>query len=325
MKRRDVITLLGGAVACPAVWPATSLAQRAPRFSTVGILNLASTDAEDGLKRGLRELGHVEGRNIAYEARYADGRLERLDRLAAELLALKPALIASSTTQAIQAIRRISTTVPIVMTATSDPIGSGLIATLARPGGNTTGVTLLSSDVAGKRLEFLKEIAPNVSRVAVLCYKHHPPTALMFKETQLAAQALDIQLRLLEADTAGLDAAFEDIRRTGMQGLIAQHTVAFVPHIPRIAALAAECRLPSIHEIRQYPAAGGLMSYGANIESLGHRAANFADRILKGAKPGDLPVEQPTKFELIVNRKAAAALGIAVPETLLTLVDEAID
>src|SRR5262245_15358258 len=281
MKRRDFIRLVGGAVASPAVWPAAALAQRAPRFSTVGILNLAPTDSENGLKLGLRELGYVEGRNIAYEARYADGQQERLDRLAAELLALKPALIASSTTQAIQAIRRVNTAVPIVMTAISDPIGSGLISTLARPGGSTTGVTLQSSDVAGKRLELLKEIAPQVSRVAVLCYKHHPPTALMFKETQLAAQALDIQLRLLEADTAGIEAAFDDIRRTGMQALIAQHTVAFVPHIPRIAALAAECRLPSIHEIRQYPAAGGLMSYGANIASLGHRAANFADRILK--------------------------------------------
>ena len=253
--------------------------QRAPRFSTVGILNLASTDAEDGLKRGLRELGHVEGRNIAYEARYADGRLERLDRLAAELLALKPALIASSTTQAIQAIRRISTTVPIVMTATSDPIGSGLIATLARPVGNTIGVMLLSSDVAGKRLEFLKEIAPHVSRVAVLCYKHHPPTALMFKETQLAAQALDIQLRLLEADTAGFDAAFEDFRRTGMQGLIAQHTVAFVAAHP--ADRGARRRVPPAEHPRNPPVSGrgGLMSYGANIESPGHRAANFADRL----------------------------------------------
>ena len=209
MKRRDFIRLVGGAVACPAAWPAAALAQRSPRFSTVGILNLAPTDAEDGLKRGLRELGYVEGRNIAYEARYADGQLERLDRLATELLALKPALIASSTTQAIQAIRRISTAVPIVMTAISDPIGSGLIATLSRPGGNTTGVTLQSSDVAGKRLELLKEVAP-VSRVAVLCYKHHPPTALMFKETQLAAHVLE---RRVDARCVGLDQPQLDVER----------------------------------------------------------------------------------------------------------------
>lgn len=325
MKRREFIGLLAGAVASPAIGPGAAHAQANRKIPKVGILNLAPTDSENGLKRGLRELGYIEGRNIAFEARYADGQQDRLDRLASELLTLKPALIASSTTQAIQAIRRVNTAMPIVMTATSDPIGSGLIASLARPGGNTTGVTLLSSDVAGKRVELLKEIAPQVSRVAVLAYKDHPPTALMFKETQLAAQALNIELRLIEVDTAGIEAAFEEINRTRMHALIAQHTVAFVPHIPQIAALAAERRLPSIHEIRQFAAAGGLMSYGANIENLGHRSANFADRILKGARPGDLPVEQPTKFELIVNRKAATALGLTVPETLLSVVDEAIE
>jgi putative ABC transport system substrate-binding protein len=320
MKRREVITLLGGS----AAWPLVAHAQ--PRRSAkIGILNLAPTPAEEGLKRGLRELGHVEGRTVSYEARYADGRQERLDALAAELLALRPNVIASSTTEAILAIRRVNKTVPIVMTATSDPIGSDLIASLSRPGGFTTGVTLLSSDVAGKRLELLKEIAPNISRVAVLAYKNHPPTAPMYKETQAAARALKVETMLLEVETAGIEGAFESIRNARMQAVIVQHTVAFVPHVPQIAALTIKYRLPAIHEIRAFADAGGLMSYGANIEAAGRRAAAYVDKILKGVKPGDLPVEQPTRFELIVNLKAARTLGLTVAALLLASADETID
>ena len=262
MRRREVLSVLGAA----AAWPLTARAQ-GQKIHKVGILNLGPTSSEVGLKRGLRELGYAEGRNIIFETRYANGRQERLGELAKELLTLGVDLIASSTTQAIEAIRNLNATIPIVMTATSDPIGSGLIDNLSRPG-NTTGVTLLSSDVAGKRVELLKEVAPHVSRIAVLAYKNHPPTALMFKETQAAARVLQIEVQLLEVDAVDIEVAFEAARKSNAQAMVVQQSVAFVTHIPRIAALAGKYHLPSIHEIRAYPVAGGLMSYGTNIENL---------------------------------------------------------
>ena len=194
---------------------------------------------------------------------------------------------------------------------------------MSRPG-NTTGVTLLSSDVAGKRVELLKEVAPHVSRIAVLAYKNHPPTALMFKETQAAARVLQIEVQLLEVDAVDIEVAFEAARKSNAQAMVVQQSVAFVTHIPRIAALAGKYHLPSIHEIRAYPVAGGLMSYGTNIENLG-RAAIFVDKILKGTKADDLPVEQPTRFELVINLKAAKALDLAIPPTLLARADEVIE
>ena len=320
MKRREFIKLLS----VTAAWPLAAHAQQPQRVPKIGILNLAPTSSEQGLKRGLRDLGYVEGRNIIFEARYAEGQQDRLGGLATELLGLKPDVVASATTQAIHAIRHVSATIPIVMTATSDPIGSSLIDSLSRPG-HTTGVTLLSSDVAGKHVELLKEITPDLSHVVVLAYKNHPPTALMFKESETAARALKIKLQLLEVDTKDIETAFQAIHKTSAQALIVQQSVAFVSHIPRIAALAAEHRLPSIHEIRAYVNAGGLMSYGTNVENLGYRAASFVDKILKGAHPGDLPVEQPTRFELVINLKAAKALGLTVPPTLLARADEVIE
>lgn len=195
-------------------------------------------------------------------------------RTGQRLLALGVDLMASSTTQAIEAIRNLNATIPIVMTATSDPIGSGLIDNLSRPG-NTTGVTLLSSDVAGKRIELLKEVAPHVSRIAVLAYKNHPPTALMFKETQAAARALQIEVQLLEVDAVDIENAFEATRKANAQAMVVQQSVAFVTHIPRIAELAAKYHLPSVHEIRAYPVAGGLMSYGTNIREFGISRCHF--------------------------------------------------
>src|SRR4051812_16305588 len=196
MRRREIMALLGLAVALPTAVGAQS-AQKIPR---IGILDLAPTNAEPGLRRGLRELGYIEGQNIIIEARYAEGRQERLPELAAELLRLKMDIIASATTQAIQVVRRADPAIPIVMTNISDPIGSALADRLSRPGGNTTGVTMLSTDVAAKRLALLKEAIPELKRVAVLAYRHHPPTALLFKETEAAAQTLELEVQLLEVE-----------------------------------------------------------------------------------------------------------------------------
>ena len=233
----------------------------------------------------------------------------------------------SGTTEAILAIRRIDRTIPVVMSAISDPIGSGLIASLARPGGNTTGLTLLSTDLAAKRLQLLRELVPHVKRVAVLAYWPHQPTTLLFREHRMAAEKLDVQLQLHKAESIDeIENAFEIMTREGAEAVIVQQNSAWNGYLKQIADLANKRRLPAIHEFSSdFPSAGGLASYGPSRFDLGRRAAFYVDKILKGAKPSDLPVEQPTKFELVLNRKTAKALGLTVPPTLLASADEVIE
>src|SRR4051794_3462912 len=321
MNRREVLAGISAAVTCPVA----ARAQTAQKVSRIGILDLAPTNAEPGLRRGLRELGYVEGQNIIIVARYADGRQERLPELAAELLRLKMDVIASATTQAIQAVRRADPAIPIVMTNISDPIGSGLADSLSYPGGNTTGVTMLSTEVAAKRLALLKEAFPALERVAVLAYARHPPTALLFRESAEAAKALGLEVQLLEVELDEIEQAFTTILRGNAGALVVQQATALNPLRQRIAELAIEHRLPTMHEVRPLVEVGGLMAYGANPLERGHRSATYVDKILKGARPGDLPIEQATRFHLSINLSTAKALGLEIPPTLLARADEVIE
>ena len=267
----------------------------------------------------------MEGQNLIILYRWAAGRKDRLVDLAKELLQLKVELFASQSTEAIAAIRSINETIPIVMTGISDPIGNKLIASFARPGGNTTGVTLFSTDLATKRLGLIREVVPNLSRVAVLVERDHPPTATMIKETQDAAGPMQVELQILEVRADQIRDAFKSMERARPDALIVQQTTTFNAYTKEIADLALDARLPSVHENREYVQAGGLIAYGPDFFALGQRAAYYVDRILKGTNPADLPVEQPTKFVLALNLKCAKTLGVTVPPALLATADEVIE
>ena len=324
MKRREFISLLGGTV---AAWPLAVRAQQPAKMHRIGFLTLSSgpSPSTEGFQRGLSQLGYVEGQNVIILYRWAAGRKDRLVDLAKELLQLKVDLFASQSTEAITAIRSINETIPIVMTSITDPIGNKLIASFARPGGNTTGMTLSSTDLATKRLGLLKEVVPNLSRIAVLVERDHPPTATMIKETQDAAGGMRIELQILEVHPEQISDAFKAMERARPDALILQQTATFNAYTKEIANLALDSRLPSVHENREYVRSGGLMAYGPDIFALGQRAAYYVDRILKGTKPADLPVEQPTKFVLALNLKCAKTLGVNVPPALLASADEVIE
>ena len=324
MRRREFITLAGSAA---AAWSLAARAQQPEKMHRIGYLTLLSgpTSSTEGFQRGLSQLGYVEGQNVIILYRWAAGRKDRLVDLAKELLQLKVDLFASQSTEAITAIRGINETIPIVMTSVADPIGNKLVASFARPGGNTTGVTPSSTDLATKRLGLLKEVVPNLSRVAVLVERDHPPTATMIKETQAAAGPMQIELQILEVRAEQIRDAFKSMERARPDALIVQQTTTFNAYIKEIAVLALDARLPSVHENREYVRAGGLIAYGPDFFALGQRAAYYVDRILKGTNPTDLPVEQPTKFVLALNLKCAKTLGVTVPPALLATADEVIE
>jgi len=325
MKRRAFIALIGGA----AAWPFAARAQQAEKKYTVGILSAGgeNTALSVAFADALRELGWVEGRNVVFEYRYAENRPERLPELAADLVRLKVDVIAAAGTLAPLAAKRASATIPIVMTAAGDPLGSGLVASLARPGGNVTGMSLMAPDLGGKRLELLKDVLPRLSRVAVLWNAANPYSALVFKETQTGGQTLGIEVQSLEVrDPDDFDGTFEAVRRQHPEALITVEDPLTVGHRKRIADFAVEHQLPSLHGVREFAAAGGLMSYGASLADLFRRAAGYVDKILiMGAKPADLPVQQPTKFEFVINLKTAMALGLRIPDKLVALADEVIE
>src|SRR6266446_1294977 len=301
MRRREFISLLGGAAAS---WPlAAGAQQQARKIYTVGILSAGTDPAalSTAFLDGLREFGKDEGKNVVFEHRYAENRLERLPELAAELVRLKVDVIAAAATLAPLAAKQATTTIPIVIIAAGDPLGSGLVASLARPGGNVTGMSLMALDLGGKRLELLKEVLPRLSRVAVLWNAANPYPALVFKETQAAGRTLGIEVQSFEVrGSDDFDGAFEAVSRTRPDALITVEDPLTVDHRKRIADFATAHRLPSLHGLREFVAAGGLISYGANIADLFRRAAGYVDKILKGATPADLPVQQPTKFELAI-------------------------
>ena len=322
--RRDFMALVGGAA---VAWPLLAGAQQAGSRHTVGILSASGESALNTVfVATLSELGWVEGKNVVFEHRYAEDRIERLPGLAADLVHLKVDVIAAAGTLAPLAAKQASSTIPIVMTAAGDPLGSGLVASLARPGGNVTGMSLMAPDLGGKRLELLKEVLPRLARVAVLWNAANPYSALVFKETQAAGQTLGIEVQSLEVRAPDdFDGAFEAARRQRPDALITVEDPLTTSHRQRVADFTAEQQLPSLHGVREFAAAGGLMSYGASLADLFQRAAGYVDKILRGAKPADLPVQQPSKFELVINLKTAKSLGIVFPPGLLAIADEVIE
>jgi len=274
---------------------------------------------------GMRALGYVEGQNLVMEYRYAAGQYERFPALAAELVRLPVDVLLAVITPAALALKNATTTIPIVMVSVGDPVGSGLVASLARPGGNITGLASLSPELVGKQLEFLKEALPTVSRVAVLWNPANPSHALTLPEVDVAAQRLGVQLHRVEArGPEAFDRAFAAMTSAHAGALLVLGDSIFLQHRRRLAELATTSHLLTMHQVRPLVEAGGLMSYAASAPDLQRRAATYVDKILKGAKPADLPVEQPTKFELVINLKTAEALGITIPPTLLFQADEVI-
>ena len=278
------------------------------------------------LIKRLRELGYEEGRNIAVEYRWAEGKIDRLPDLAAELVGLPVDIIISGDTDAILAVRRLSQTIPVVMTVIADPVGSGLVASLVRPGGNTTGLTVMASELAGKRLELLRVIVPRATSMAVLAHRDHQPTAQFIRETEVAARTLNVPLQIVQVRGPDeFESAFANMVRARAGAIIIQNTFLFSSqHMRRLADLAIKHHLRAMFPFRNFADAGGLIAYGPNLADLSRRAATYVDKILKGAKPADLPIEQPTKFELVINLKTAKALGLTIPQSLLSRADEVI-
>jgi len=326
MRRREFITLLGGAAA--ASWPLAASAQTAG-MPVIGILNGASASGlwvrnVDTFRQGLSEAGYIEGRNVAIEARWAEGKYDRLPLLAADLVRRQVALIAAFTTPAAIAAKSSTATIPIVFTTIADPVKIGLVASLSRPGRNVTGVTLLSVEVGPKILELLHRAVPSATVMALLVNPTNPNTETLTKNLQGAARTLGLQLQVLNASTErDLDAVFAKLRELRTQALMISQDPLFNSQSRRLAALSLRDAVPAIYEDRQFAAAGGLMSYGASQTDAYRQAGLYAARILKGEKPADLPVMQPTKFELIINLKTAKAFGLSMP--LVGIADEVIE
>ena len=310
------------------VAPLAAEAQPPTHVHRIGYL-LGTTRAQEPLLEafleGMRALGYVEGQNLVMEYRAAEGQYERLPTLAAELVRLKVDVLLVVITPAALAAKDATTTIPIVMMGVGDPVGSGLVASLARPGGNITGLSVLQPETVGKQLEFLKEVLPTVSRVAILWNPANPVHALTVPEADVAAQALGVQLHLLEArGPDAFDSAFAAMTSAHAGALLVLGDSMVFQHRRRLAELAATSRLPTMHNIRPFVEAGGLMAYGPSTPDLRRRAAVYVDKILKGAKPADLPVERPMTFELIINLKTAQALGLTIPPSVLFQATEVI-
>ena len=322
IRRREFITLLGGA----AAWPVAARAQQSDRMRRVGVIMATTADDPDGLaslarfKNRLRELNWIEGRTVAVEQRFAVSH-DRFAAIAAELVRLKVDVIVAKSTPAALAAKQETSDIPIVFVA-GDPVASGLVESLARPGGNVTGLSLQQTDTAGKRLELLREVVPRLRRLAILVNPNNAADVLERDQVEAAARALGLDYAAFEFRRV------EDIAPT-LEALKGQADALYVcrdPVLPDdISTLAVSARLPTMHDSREYVDAGGLMSYGPSFPAMDRRTAELVDKILRGAKPADLPVEQPTKFDLVINLKTAKALGLTVPQSLLAIADEVIE
>src|SRR5712691_6182186 len=321
-RRTFMASVMGAILSAPLAIEA----QPAGKVPRIGFLFYGSPGPSpelDAFRQGLRELGYVEGQNIAIEVRFANGRVGQLPELAAELVRLKLDVIVTPGTPASMAAKQATSTIPIVFAGVADAVGAGLVATVARPGGNTTGLTSMSAELGGKRLELLKVVAPKASRVAVLYNPADRSNVLVLKELQESAPALRLTLQPLEVRGPGeFEGAFVAMTRARADALFAHAGVLTFEHRKAIVDLAAKNRIPAMWGHRQFVDAGGLMSYAVNWYDQLRRAAIYVDKILKGAKPGDLPVEQPTRYELVINLSAAKALGLTIPQSLLGRADE---
>jgi putative tryptophan/tyrosine transport system substrate-binding protein len=325
MDRRAFIgTLAGGLLAAPLA--AAAQEYKAGKVARIGRLELSSAGTDEAFRQGLRELGYVEGQNVVLEYRFAEGKAERLPNLAAELVNLKVDIIVAGGTPAPLAAKHATSTIPIVMAAAGDPVRTGLVANLARPGGNVTGLSTFTPELAAKRLQLLKEVVPGVSRVAVLWNATNPFAVFNMRETEVAARTLGVQVQSLEVrGSDDFENAFAAAIRGRAGALIVVDDPLTCRHRERLGDFAAKNRLPTMYGFRQCAGTGGLMSFGASLADLYRRAAIYVDKILKGAQPRDLPVEQPTKFELVINLKTAKALGLTIPQSLLQRADQVID
>jgi len=324
MHRRKFITLLGGV----ATWPLATRAQQIAKMPRVGFLGAAtaadSSNAIEMLRTGLRELGHVENRNIAIEFRWAEGRYDRLPQLVRQLIAARVDLLVTHGTPGTRAAKQATSTIPIVMAISGDAVATGIVSNLAKPESNVTGSTFFLPELNAKRLEVLKEACPRITHPTALSNPENPVSKPIIPAMQSAATALNLTLGV--ARIQGLrefDRAFQAMTSSPIDSVVVTEDGEFAPNFQTIAALALQHRLPSIGA-KEYGEAGGLVGYGANILALYRRAAYFVDRILKGAKPADLPVEQPTRFDLVVNLRTAKTLDLVVPPTLLARADEVI-
>ena len=325
MNRRDFVTLLGGA----ATWPLAARAQRPAKLPTIGFLG-ANTPAVQirwtaAFVQRLRELGWIEGRTIAIEFRWAEGRSERAAEIVAEFVRQKVDVIVTGGTEYVLAAKQVTSVIPIVFSNVGDPVDSGLVAGLARPGGNVTGLSIQGTDTAGKRVELLRDVIPSLRRLAIMANVGNPAVVLELRQVQAVARTLGLEVTTLEIRRAeDITPAFEALKSRADALYIVPDPLADT-HRVRINTLALGTRLPTISGVREQVEAGGLMSYGANFPDLFRRAADLVDKILRGAKPADIPVEQPTKFDLIINITTAKALGLEIPSTLLARADEVIE
>jgi putative ABC transport system substrate-binding protein len=318
------VFLLAGSIAVPAQQPA-----KIPR---VGVLRPGTPPPGDfgqreAFERGLRDLGWMPGTSILIEYRYAEGKPERLPELAAELTRLSVDVIVASAPHGVRAAQQATRTIPIVMSTLPDPVREGFVASLARPGGNTTGITLDAHELAGKQLELLKEAVPNLSRVAILRNPTSPGWDVAKSQIEATARALKFEVKDFPVSRPqDLAPTFVAMSQAGVTAILVRRDVLVVePNRAEVIALAAQRRLPAMYSFRQFPEFGGLMSYGVDVNEIHRRSATFVDKILKGAKPADLPVEQPTQFELVINLKIAKALGLSIPQTLLVRADQVIE
>ena len=329
MRRRDLITRVGGAV---VVWPLAARAQQPGKVARIGYLGanlVAQPKQPEAFRQGLRELGWIEGRNIAIDYRDGQGKPERLPALAAELVALRPDVIVAGPTLPAVAASRATKAIPVVFPIASDPVGSGLVASLARPGGNVTGLSLQASELVGKCLQLLVEAVPGARLIAVLLNPAGHPGSTdqdMLKKVETAARGVQRRTHVVEVrGPDDFDRAFAEMTRAGAGALTVLPQSLFNQHRVRLVDLAARNRLPVMWPFRDPVDAGGLMSYGANVTEMFHRSAAYVDKILKGAKPADLAVEQPTRFETVINLKTAKALGLTIPPLVLAQADEVIE
>jgi ABC-type uncharacterized transport system substrate-binding protein len=326
MDRRTFVSTAAGALLVKA-FPAN--AQPAKKVPRIGVLvpgaPATASHLTAAFTQGMREHGYVDGQNVVVERRFGDNRAERISEIAAELVRLKVDVIVTSSDLGIAAVKQQTQTIPIVMANSSDPVGTGFVASLARPGGNVTGLTGISSELSAKRLELLKEVVPGLSRVAIVWNPDLRGAVFEYKETASAARALRLQLQAVEVNRADdFDRAFSALTTGRAEALIVVPSPLAFANRGQITSLAQKHRLPTLYGQREYVDAGGLIAYGSNLADAWRRAATFVDKILKGAKPGELPIEQPTKFELVINLKTAKALGLTIPQSLLLRADEVI-
>jgi putative ABC transport system substrate-binding protein len=325
MRRRNFIALLGGA----AAWPLAARAPQQAKLPTIGLM-LPSTPLVESQRvaafvQRLRELGWIDGRNVAFEYRWGEGRNERFAEIAAEFVRLKVDLIVASTTSAVIAAKQATSVIRIVFTTAGDPVGTGVVASLARPGGNVTGLSNQLSDTGSKRLELLREVVPSLRRLAVMGNVGNPAAVLDMREIQATARTFALEATTFEIRRAEDIAPVFEALKGRVDALYVTSDPLLHTNRIRINTFALGARLPTMHGVREYVEAGGLMSYGPNVVDLYRRAADYVDKILRGAKPGDIPVEQPTKFDLVINLTTAKALGLMIPEGFLLRADEVIE